>query len=426
MEEEIKDKIYLNSIQEISYYKNKLRPIRQKILISSSEQSKASQSLPDLFKSLNGTIIMQNWNTKKNIPKEIEEYSNFPAIIDKKKFLNIKKLNIANIKKGNLSLLDKIRKTKLEESLLEPKKIEAIKITDNNYYNKIVPKEFFKKKSIQKRSNSTLLIDQIKEGNSTPLVPLTDRTYIRSLSKEIKTESIIKIKKKKKLEAIDFSTFKQYLLLRDNDFLYAKRIGGPLDFALCSYKDINKNFKLNKFKTNIFSKGYVNKNIEYLTISKNTILHYQKGIPQIYSINDWINNYIKYKKLMNLSLFKNFKSAKLFELWKRYYRKKQRLYYSEKFIKRTIFAEPHLLEGIFEIRRILKEMSYYDILKLNILSPVFLHKFNQIHLDTLYFNNIQIEKFRTKIKNEISSACYKSYISFKNKKNIILDDNIED
>ena len=426
MEEEIKDKIYLNSIQEISSYKNKLRPIRQKILISSSEQSKASQSLPDLFKSLNGTIIMQNWNTKKNIPKEIEEYSNFPAIIDKKKFLNIKKLNIANIKKGNLSLLDKIRKTKLEESLLEPKKIEAIKITDNNYYNKIVPKEFFKKKSIQKRSNSTLLIDQIKEGNSTPLVPLTDRTYIRSLSKEIKTESIIKIKKKKKLEAIDFSTFKQYLLLRDNDFLYAKRIGGPLDFALCSYKDINKNFKLNKFKTNIFSKGYVNKNIEYLTISKNTILHYQKGIPQIYSINDWINNYIKYKKLMNLSLFKNFKSAKLFELWKRYYRKKQRLYYSEKFIKRTIFAEPHLLEGIFEIRRILKEMSYYDILKLNILSPVFLHKFNQIHLDTLYFNNIQIEKFRTKIKNEISSACYKSYISFKNKKNIILDDNIED
>ena len=428
MEEEIKDKIYLNPIQEINSYKKKLKPIRQKILFSPSEQSKASQSLPDLFKGLNGSIIMQNWNTKKNIPKEIEEYANYPAIIDRKKLLNVKKLNISNIKKGNLSLLDKIRKTKLDESLIEHNKIESIKITDNNYYNKIIQKDFFKKKLDKRRSSSTLLIDRIEEGNSSPLIPFTDRTQIRSINKELKTESlksIIKIKKKRKLELIDFSTFKEYLLLRDNDFLYAKRIGGPLDFVLCSYKDINKNFKINRFKSNIFSKGYINKNVEYLTISKNTILHYQNGIPQVYSINDWINNYVKYKKLMSLSLFKNFKSAKLFELWKRYYRRKQRLNYTEKFSKRSIFVEPYLLKGIIEIRRILKEMSYYDILKLNILSPVFLHKFNQIHLDTLYLNNIQIEKFRTRIKKELSTTCAKSYISFKNKKKIVLDDDIQ-
>ena len=116
---------------------------------------------------------------------------------------------------------------------------------------------------------------------------------IRSKNKEIRTELGFRTPiTKKKYEPIDFSTFRQYLYLRDNDFLYAKRVGGPVDFALCSYKDINKNFKQNSFKTNMFSKGYINKNCEYLTISKNTILHYQKGIPQIYTISDWTNNYI--------------------------------------------------------------------------------------------------------------------------------------
>ena len=425
MEEDIKNKLYLNPIKEINSYKKKLRPIKQKILISSLEHSNASKSLPDLFKNLNSTVIMQNWSTKNNIPKEIEEYTNYPSLIDKKKLLNIKKLNISNItniKKGKISLLDKIKKSKFEESRIEPRKIEAIKINDNNF-NKIIPKDFFKNKMEQKRSMSTFLIERIDEGNSQALIPLTDRTHIKSFFRDLKTESITIItNKNKKLEPIDFSNFKQHLFLRDNDFLYAKRIGGPVDFALCSYKDINKNFKINRFKSNIYSKGYINKNSEYLTISKNTILHYQKGVPQIYTINDWINNYIKYKKLMDISLFRNFKNAKLFELWKRYYRKRQRLYYTEKLRKRSIFVDHNLLNGIFEIRRILKEMSYFDILKLNILSPVFLHKFNQIHSDTLLFNNLQIEKYRTKVKRLLSYACSKSYIEFKKQKNITLDD----
>ena len=424
MEEDIKNKLYLNPIKEINTYRKKLRPIKQKILISSSEQSNASKSLPDLFKNLNGAVIIQNWSTKNNISKEIEEYANYPSLIDKKKLLNIKKLNLSNLnnnRKGKISLLDKIRKLKLEESRIEPRKIESIKINDNNF-NRISTKDYFKKRMEQKRSMSTFLIERTDEGNSETLIPLTDRTHIKRFSREIKTESVDRTVKKKRLEPIDFSAFKQHLFLRDNDFLYAKRIGGPVDFALCSYKDINQNFKMNKFKSNIFSKGYINKNIEYLTISKNTILHYQKGVPQIYTINDWTNNYIKYKKLMNISLFRNFKNAKLFELWKRYHRKKQRLYYTEKLNKKSIFVEHNLLNGILEIRRILKEMSYYDLLKLNILSPVFLHKFNQIHSDILFSNNLQIEKYRTRVKRELSLACSKSYNEFKKQKNITLDD----
>ena len=364
-EEDIKNKLYLNPIQEINSYKKKLRPIKQKILIASNPSSPASQSLPDLFKGLNGSVIMQNWNTKKNVSNELGEYINYPSLIDQQKLLNVKKLNYTNIasfKKGSkLSLLDKIRKSKLEENRIEPRKIESIKINNNNYH-KITPKNFFKKRLLQKRSNSTL-IERTEEGNSESLIPFTDRTQIRSKNRELKTETIVRNAKFKKLEPIDFSNFKQHLFLKDNDFLYAKRIGGPVDFALCSYKDINHNFKLNKFKSNIFSKGYINKNNEYLTISKNTILHYQRGVPQIYTIKDWTNNYIKYKKLMNISLFKNFKNAKLFELWKIYYRRRQRLYYTEKLSKRTIFVDPNLLNGI-------------------------------------YSNNIQIEKFRGRVKRE--------------------------
>ena len=48
----------------------------------------------------------------------------------------------------------------------------------------------------------------------------------------------------KKSKLIDFSTFNKHLYLKDNDFLYAKRVGGPVDYILCSYQDINHKAKL--------------------------------------------------------------------------------------------------------------------------------------------------------------------------------------
>ena len=46
----------------------------------------------------------------------------------------------------------------------------------------------------------------------------------------------ISIEPKKTSKLIDFSTFKKHLYLKDNDFLYAKRVGGPVDYILCRYK----------------------------------------------------------------------------------------------------------------------------------------------------------------------------------------------
>lgn len=152
MEEEIKNKLYLNPIHEINSYRKKLHPIKQKILISSSNKSNASKSLPDLFKGLNGTVIMQNWNTKKNIPNEIGEYINYPSLIDKKKIFNIKKMNMTGIikKHTQLSLLEKIKQSKFDKtSRIEDKEIEAIK--RNSYYKKYTTSDFLKKKIRSKK-----------------------------------------------------------------------------------------------------------------------------------------------------------------------------------------------------------------------------------------------------------------------------------
>ncbi len=45
-----------------------------------TEQPQGSQTIKN-----SGSIIIQNWNTKSNVPKELEEYVNLPIIADKGK-----------------------------------------------------------------------------------------------------------------------------------------------------------------------------------------------------------------------------------------------------------------------------------------------------------------------------------------------------
>ena len=427
MEDELKNKLYLHPLQTNTFRK-RLNPIRHKILLSSSLNTNSSKSVSDILKGLNGSIIMQNWNTKNNVPKDIGDLINCPTIIDTKKMANLKKLNISemiNRSEGKLMLLDKINKKKSEQKTVRIRKIEMINDSiKKGEFNKInIHKDIFKKK-LEKRSISNLLATRREDGKSQIVtLPLTERSYMKTKNKMSKTESYIKINIIKKTKLIDFSTFKSYLFLKENDFLYAKRVGGPFDFVLCSYQDINPNFKKLKFKSNIFSgDGYTSSSSEYLTISRSTILHYIRGKPHIYVMSDWINDYIKYKQLMKIPLIKNFKNAKLFELWKKYYRNKKRMFYLEKFKQKTIFVEPNLLKGILEIRKIFKDMTYYELFKLNISSPVYLNKFNQIHSDVVTINISHLERFRTKIKKEISSECRHAYLQFKKENNITLDD----
>ena len=76
-----------------------------------------------------------------------------------------------------------------------------------------------------------------------------------------KSSNIIKYQPNK---IIDFQKYYKYLTLTDNEFLYYKRVGSPIEFSECAYQDINASKSLTKTKS-LKSKSYV----EFLTISKN-------------------------------------------------------------------------------------------------------------------------------------------------------------
>ena len=429
---EIIDKLYLNPVLEINAHRKKLNPIHPKEVRRFSSVDKrllSSKSVPDLFKHLNGNVIMQNWNTKKNIPNDIGELINLPALIDRKKFIKVDKLDTKMIlekPQTQMSLLEKIKfKTLTKKHITdEPKMV-------NDMMNRlsVVSRQMH-------RSSSVISIDKKneqgqEEDKKGDLVLYQQPSDNKEIS--IKPGTSHRPKKLKNLkpvvnkpQLIDFSTFKQHLFLKDNDFLYAKRVGGPVDFALCSYQEINKKMKFDFGKNSGKNNNVISKNVEYITISKNTIIQYQKGVPHLFSISEWTNNYIKYKKLLSIPLFKNFKNAGLFGLWKRYYRKKKRVYYTEKLKKKSFYVDKNLLNGVLEIRRIFKDMTVYDLFKLNITAPVYLNKFTSIYLDGLKLNDKKLEQFRVKIKKFLSTACAQSYREFKKEKNITLEDPYEE
>ena len=107
---------------------------------------------------------------------------------------------------------------------------------------------------------------------------------------------------------------------------------------------------------------------------------------------------MKEQQLMKISLFKNFKNAKLFDLWRRFYKKTKRQYYTEKLKKRFFFIDKYLLQGILETRNLLKDMKLINIFDLKQNSPVLLNQFNELHKANLVDIDRKIELFRNKVK----------------------------
>jgi len=62
---------------------------------------------------------------------------------------------------------------------------------------------------------------------------------------------------------LDFSTFIKHEYLTDNEFLYCKRVGNPIEFIECVYSELVSKDKKKKAKTRPIK--------EYITISKNVI-----------------------------------------------------------------------------------------------------------------------------------------------------------
>ena len=391
-----------------------------------------------------GNVIMQNWETSKNIPKDIGEFIHFPVLIDRNKLkLNLeqkKGLSYTTTRNFKFSK-NKIRQDgeKLVQSLYVKENIDNMALTmppkyDNKKKIEIIDKNLmtFQKKDKRLKDLKIVTPDEEEENSEPPSSEIQQRKFdnkINQMALTMMNPVVPKLtpEQNKISKLIDFSTFNKHLYLKDNDFLYAKRVGGVMDYILCSYQDINKKSKipnnlvqLKKKKLEPIKKKA--NTVEYITISKNTVLHYQRGVPVVYSIQEWIDNFNKYKLLMKIPLFKNFRNAKLFDSWRRFYRKTKRQYYTEKLKKNFFFVDKHLLNGILETRTALKPMNVYNIFDMKLTLSVLLNKFNELHKYNLLQTDKRINTFRTTVKNIISTACNNSYQEYKTLKKITLDD----
>ena len=457
-ENKLVNKLYINPLETITSNWGKSKGFRLKGELQDNQNiNVALRTLPNLRSPTMGNVIIQNWETKRDIPPDIGELIHYPVLMDRTKYQQTSD-NFAK----TLPTLNKFQFSK-----------EKIKKDGELLMKTLYSKENIKNKTqrnfqpkMNNINNDEIIMCSVFDEMNGEQVNEEDMTFRKNTQKYFKTENLIKksntisdmttenfnfnkttlpkkAKSKGKIKSrskiIDFSTFNKYLYLRDNDFLYAKRVGGPVDFVLCTYQDINKFSKLRTNKNRSVGKGFGfgskkklpslgkrRKDSEYITISKNTILHYQRGgAPCVYSIQEWVENYEKYKELMKIPLFKNFKNAKLFDLWRRFYKKTRRQYYTEKLKNKLFLVDKNLLEGIINTRTILKEMKSTNIFYLDANNgSVLLNHFNDLHKENLVRIDQKINEYRLRVKYIINESCNNSYQEYKSLKKITLDDNI--
>lgn len=207
---------------------------------------------------------------------------------------------------------------------------------------------------------------------------------------------------------INFTSFTNHLYLKDTEFLYAIRMGGPLDYHLCSFNTISS----------------LQSSSEYLTISKTTIIHHHNNHLASYPISSWITYYTNYHLLISIPLFKHFKLSRIFELWRKHYRKCTRTSITQSLLPNFQLIDKHLLTGLRKIRQILEHMqSTLNIFSFEgLFKPVFSTTFKEIHQSNLHKLDLQIESYRHNVKEVLNTALRNSYNMFKCNKRITLED----
>ena len=443
----------------------KFRPKELKINDPNEIKEIVSFRKPNLQGNHLGKVIMQNWNTKKNIPKDIGNCLNLPVIID------IKKAD--KIYSKTYFLQKKTEKDNKKEKEKEKKKIkkttDLVLFTNKDYYKKSHYKHRSSKKSNKSREKDMLInpsigkdymnynvsrhtsYDSIKSNlkikkdleeaknqekklfgikTTTSFIPeknLINNAIVPFNNLNLKQNKI----KKNDSDIIDFENFDKYLYLNEGDFLYAIKKGGPQDFILCTYEELYKENEKYRKSLMTAKKDKKNKNehtenariliIDYITISKTAIVYYVRNKPTCYTMEEWIENYKKYKLLLNISIFRNFRTSKIFALWRKYYRKVIKIKNKKKLKKHFKLLDNDLLNGYLEIKKITTAMSEgNNIFPLMISKPVFAREFNDIHQRNLLILDKTIEQYRTEVKKSLIKSCNKSYINFKKEKKITL------
>jgi hypothetical protein len=85
---EIINKLYIDPIESVHQNKIKPKNFHTKELSKEEESTDISNTVPSIRpNTVMGNVILQNWETKKNIPSDIGELIHFPVMFDKAKFI---------------------------------------------------------------------------------------------------------------------------------------------------------------------------------------------------------------------------------------------------------------------------------------------------------------------------------------------------
>ena len=152
--------------------------------------------------------------------------------------------NLSEKEQKNQKFIDNGEKLMIEKQLTVFKRANSNSLNlDNSNFDKriIMPK-------MEEKVNQTAVTHYIVKEN----IP------------NIKSVTIIKKGPISKI--IDFTVYKKIDALTDNEFIYCKRVGNPIEFEECSYNQLKGNIDMKTKKKQLLAKK---EELEYITISKN-------------------------------------------------------------------------------------------------------------------------------------------------------------
>ncbi len=108
---------------------------------------------------------------------------------------------------------------------------------------------------------------------------------------------------------------------------------------------------------------------DYITVSSRGVTHFIKDEAEFLTLSEWRDEVENYKKMNDISFFKNFRIGKSFTLWKRLV-KRTKMIERGSFLKKELFlADPNINTHLVSIRRKLNKLRDRDILQVLFIVP---------------------------------------------------------
>ena len=339
---------------------------------------------------------------------------------DNNKNIDKNKMNKTNYDSGKI-IKENYKRTKSKTSIktLDLEKVEEKRNKKDSYNNiNTISKAYsssisnqnkiLETKKTENDSNSLIIEDKDNKKNITNLEK--DNADTEQIKNNYDEESDLD-------KSIDWEFFEDYKNLENNQFLYAIKKGRPLSYHLIDFKglkeinEIEMKEKYYKHKLNKTDGLYNPKHsqdvfiINYMTISLENVVIYVNGKPENYNINEFRSLFLNYKTLLNIPIFKFWTRSKIFKLWVNYVRRQRRKKYEKKLKGKLHILDKPIVEGIKNIKQLLRDVAEINIFRLNSKEAKFPNQFVMDYQEEIKIINKEFENYRSKIKEIIKNMC---------------------